>query len=168
MTKRLDLTGLAFERLTAIEYIASNNAGLALWYCECECGNYAIAIGRELKRGRIKSCGCLRSETRIRENTTHNATGTKLYKVWCSMRRRCYNANTKDYKWYGGKDIKLCEAWDTDFRNFETWALANGYKNNLTIDRIDSKKDYSPDNCQWLTHSENSRKAAIEMWLKIK
>lgn len=78
----------------------------------------------------------------------------RLRKIFDGMKARCYNPNSSGYKYYGGKGIKICREWDR-FEVFSEWAINNGYTNNLTIDRIDSSKNYSPDNCQWLTRGDN-------------
>lgn len=81
------------------------------------------------------------------------------------MRRRCNNQNSKKYKWYGGKGIKVCEEWDHGyggFENFYQWAIENGYNDELTIDRIDSDKDYEPSNCRWITLKENIHRAVTK------
>ena len=91
-----------------------------------------------------------------------------LGKIWKNKRirnifkgvlDRCYNPNDKNFKTYGGKGIKVCQEWIENHKLFELWSLENGYKDNLTIDRIDSNKDYCPENCQWITLGENSRRA---------
>jgi len=74
------------------------------------------------------------------------------------MKQRCYNPNSSDYKFYGNKGIKICDEWLNDFKAFYNWSMANGYTEELTIDRIDNKGNYYPENCQWLTNSENAGK----------
>jgi hypothetical protein len=74
------------------------------------------------------------------------------------MKQRCYNLNLPAYRWWGGQGIEVCDEWKNDFTKFNDWALANGFKENLTfltIDRIDPEKDYCPKNCQWIPHIEN-------------
>ena len=78
----------------------------------------------------------------------------KLYRTWVNIRNRCNNPNASDYKYYGGKGIKVCKEWDT-FNAFEKWAKNNGQDDSLTIDRIDSNGDYCPENCQWISLAEN-------------
>lgn len=83
----------------------------------------------------------------------HGGTGTRLHKIWLSMRERCYRVNHTYYKNYGGRGIKICDEWQT-FESFRDWAMSHGYADNLTIDRIDYDGDYSPDNCRWSTMKE--------------
>lgn len=87
---------------------------------------------------------------------SHGQSGTRLYSIWSKMRSRCNRKKDPAFRFYGAKGIKVCEEWENDFLSFKEWAELNGYTDKLTIDRIDSKKGYSPDNCRWLTPSENS------------
>lgn len=80
----------------------------------------------------------------------HGLSKTRLHRIWRGMRSRCSNPNDVEYKWYGKKGIRVCEEWN-DFMVFREWSLANGYSDELSIDRIDGKKGYSPDNCRWTT-----------------
>lgn len=87
----------------------------------------------------------------------------KLYHIYHGIKQRCYNPNNPKYNIYGGKGIKMCQEWLNDYEIFRAWAIENGYKDNarLSIDRKDSNKDYCPNNCQWITLSQNSAKANI-------
>lgn len=98
--------------------------------------------------------------------TTHGGTQEKLFKVWSRMRQRCNNPNSDHATWYHDKGIRVCEEWH-NYAVFREWAWENGYyeqpeglpfRDRLSIDRIDPDKDYSPDNCQWITVSENSKR----------
>lgn len=91
----------------------------------------------------------------------------RLKQTFKGMKARCYDIDDKCYKWYGGKGVKICDEWLYNPIAFLEWAMANGYQDNLTIDRIDSSKDYCPENCQWITKSENSRKASKANYLTI-
>jgi len=78
---------------------------------------------------------------------------TRLYRTWAGMKTRCYNPKTKCFPYYGGKGVRVCEAWH-DFERFKAWAEISGYTNTLEIDRVDSSLDYCPGNCRWITHQQ--------------
>lgn len=99
-------------------------------------------------------------------NFKHGGKGTKLYEVWCSMRRRCNSPKDKRYKIYGGKGVFVCKDWE-DFKNFKEWSIANGYKEGLTIDRIDNNGPYSPNNCRWTTHKVQNNNQSTTTILRI-
>lgn len=156
MPKRMNLVGQKFNMLTVLEFYDVQN-GMSRWLCQCDCGKILPVYGRHLKSGNTMSCGCYHKAHNKEYNYKHGESGTRLYNIWGHMKSRCNNPNKKTYRWYGGKGIKVCDQWK-DFTNFREWALNNGYKENLTIDRIDSNKNYCPENCQWLTMKENNDK----------
>lgn len=105
-------------------------------------------------KGGTKSCGCSR-----RYNTglyKHGLSNTRLHRIWRSIHDRCYNSNNQDYKHYGERGIIMCAEWKDEFMPFYNWAIKNGYKENLTIDRIDVNKGYFPDNCRWVSMVEQN------------
>ena len=146
-----------YGKLTVIEDLGMikrpNGKNRHFWKCKCDCGNTFEVRGDCLKSGNNKSCGCLQYE---HAKTTHNMTGTKIYGVWASMKQRCENSNDKAYKWYGSQGIKVCDEWSKSFEEFYSWAKKNGYQEGLTIERIDVKGNYEPDNCKWITQQEQS------------
>lgn len=91
----------------------------------------------------------------------------RIGEIFRDMKRRCYNKQNNNYKWYGSKGIKICEEWLNNPKSFEEWSISNGYKDGLTIDRIDESKNYSPSNCRWISHDENTRRAGKVNWITI-
>ena len=162
MPKLIDLTGQRFGRLVVMERAGVKNK-VASWLCKCDCGKMKIINGQSLRKGYTQSCGCLRKETSPengKRTAKHNGRSRlkqqnyRLYYIWDGMKQRCNNPNNHSFQGYGGRGIRVCEEWLNDFAAFQTWALAHGYADDLTIDRIDNYKGYSPDNCQWITIQE--------------
>lgn len=167
MQKRIDLTGRKFERLKVISYAGTDKSGKTLWNCECKCGNSTISYGQNLKNGTAKSCGCLQKEKLIQRSKTHGQTNSRLYQIWHDMKERTQNRNNKNYKRYGGRGIKVCAQWKK-FDDFRKWALDNGYKENLTIERINNNGNYCPENCRWATKEEQNRNKRDNVILEYK
>lgn len=160
-----DLSGNKYGRLTVIER-SHGDGKHTYWKCHCECGNQIIVCGDSLKRGATRSCGCLNSEMSRKKLKTHGKSAERVYKIWLQMKYRCSNKNATGFKYWGGKGIKVCEEWQNSFEKFYCWAILNGYRDDLTIDRINSNGNYEPTNCQWLTKGDNSRKALFERKFK--
>lgn len=152
-----DLTGKKFNMLKVVKRVENSKSGCARWQCECDCGNTTIVQGSNLKNGAVKSCGCLISK-RIKETCgTHLQSKTRLYGIWGNMIQRCTNPNCKSYKNYGLRKIMVCDDWKKDFNKFYKWAITNGYSENLTIERKNTNKGYTPENCTWISKSEQAK-----------
>ena len=150
-----DLTGLKFGKLTAVRIIEKARTNGVKWMCRCDCGNETTAWSGKLKSGKKKSCGCMwQTNGRYADG---KGPQTKLCGIWKQLKQRCGNPNNKDYRYYGARGVTVCEEWQS-FRGFEAWALNNGYREGLTIDRIDGTGNYNQDNCHWIPAVENCKK----------
>ena len=167
----IDLTGKRFGRLVVIERKENTKQGRARWLCKCDCGNTTIVSSDSLNSGHTSSCDCLRRErssvalSRLASSRTgeknpsykHGDTGSKLYYVWAEMIQRCSNPSHRRYEDWGGRGIKVCEEWRNDYSAFKNWAVSNGYKEGLSIDRINNDGNYEPTNCRWATSKEQNQ-----------
>lgn len=151
----IDRTGHRFGRLTVLER-AENKGKHTCWLCLCDCGKTTVVFATALKAGLTVSCGCYNIEKIRDRSQTHGMTKTRLYREYSSMKRRCTNANSSDYLNYGGRGITVCEEWMTSFMAFQKWALSNGYRDDLTLDRIEVNGNYEPGNCRWITNDEQA------------
>jgi hypothetical protein len=143
----IDLTGQTFGKLTVIDR-AKNKGRYTMWNCKCSCGGTTTAQTTLLRNAVVRSCGCLIKET----NTKHNMHNSRAYNIWKHMKNRCQSLSNPRYNDYGGRGVTLCKKWLT-FEGF--WEdMRHGYKDDLTIDRIDVNGNYTKENCKWSTAKE--------------
>lgn len=144
----IDITNQRFSRLTAIRQADRLRPKVTRWHCKCDCGNLVIVDTRHLRHGKTKSCGCLKMESIKLVNRSHGLTESKEYKIWCGMKRRCYNRNERSYKTYGARGISVCDEWLHSFENFlsDMGTCPDGH----SIERKDVNANYNKENCIWI------------------
>ncbi len=152
--KAIDLVGRKFGRLTVIKRVENNKDGRACFLCACDCGKMSTVSGKRLLRGATKSCGCGEFRFTTENRTTHGASKSSLYRVWADNKGKCAD---KKNKHYGGAGVGFFGEWADSFEAFAKWAIANGYKEGLELERIDKGGDFEPGNCRWATHIQIAR-----------
>lgn len=163
------MIGQKFGRLTVIEELPERKHGSRVYRCKCDCGNIINARKDMLKNGNTRSCGCLQREKArdiAKAKSTHGKSKTRLYNIYYHIINRCYRKNEPNYENWGGRGIKVCNEWKDDFMTFHNWAIDNGYREGLSIDRIDNDKGYSPDNCRWTTNKQQSNNRRSNIFLE--
>lgn len=147
--------GQRFGMLTVIGFVHKNRAWH--WKCKCDCGKDIVTIAGNVKQGLSKSCGCMGAQMASSRLKRHGMSGSRLNGIYKNMKRRCYSPQDRFYKDWGGRGIKICDEWLLEGgKFFYEWALANGYQDDLSIERMDVNKDYSPDNCCWIPVKEQA------------
>ena len=150
----IGLIGQIFGRLTVLKLSHMNTRKQAVWSCRCDCGKESVVDSWNLRRGQTKSCGCLEREGLMARNTTHGMSGTRTYRSWEQMHRRCSSlCDKKDIKYYFGRGIKVCKRWE----KFENFFVDMGERpEGKTLDRKSSDGNYEPSNCKWSTPKEQA------------
>jgi hypothetical protein len=160
--KFIDLTGQRFGKLVVLrrveDYIQPSGKPMVMWECQCDCMQKKVIAGTSLKSGKTTSCGCYGKEQRLKSNTKHGLSHSRLKRIYYNMKSRCYNSNTPKFKNHGGRGITVCDEWlgENGFINFYNWSFQNGYSEKLTLDRIDNDGNYEPNNCKWSTYEEQN------------
>lgn len=163
----IDIIGFSNNRLTVIRVVGRNPARKIVVYCSCQCGQFTTLILSDLRNGHTKSCGCIHKETSTkkmkairhlgeRNRLRHGASKDPEYYIWRSMKARCNNPKQIHYRSYGGRGIKVCDAWE---KSFDTFISDMGKRPTTKhqLDRIDNDGNYSKDNCKWSTPTEQQR-----------
>jgi hypothetical protein len=151
-----NLTGRKFGRLEVkalSDHRAKNNK--ILWHCVCDCGNETDVLAASLKRMTSQSCGCLRKEMLSQSKTTHGKSASREMRSYSQMKQRCCNKENKDYAFWGGKGVTICDQWLDSFENF--LKDMGERPANTTLDRKNNDGNYEPNNCRWATQTEQNR-----------
>jgi hypothetical protein len=154
MERKIDscVIGAKFGRLTVIKEVGRKGSN-RYFLCVCDCGVTKEVRGYHLTSDKIRSCGCLVSDTSFR----HGDYGTPIYNAWLNMKARCNGNAEKNKRNYVAKGITVCEEWEYDYPAFKEWSLNNGYKEGLTLDRYPDKNgNYEPANCRWATYKQQN------------
>lgn len=157
---KADIKGKRFGMLTAVRYVGTNKYNQSRWLCVCDCGAVKVITRTHLIDGKTVSCG------KHAKYTLHGQRHTRLYRIWLNMKNRCANPNDKHFDCYGGRRISVCEDWKSSFQNFREWAIANGYSDELTLDRIDVDGNYEPSNCRWSTRKEQANNKRTNVFIE--
>lgn len=145
-----NLTGMRFGMLTVISMTKERKNNQVCYLVQCDCGNKKESIGYLLTSGKSVSCGCKRRIAGLK----HGKSSSREYRIWADMRRRCIDERNKNYPYYGGRGISVCDRWQ-DFSNFI--ADMGKSQKGQSLDRIDNSGKYEPDNCKWSSLKEQAR-----------
>lgn len=167
MTKYADRKwiGSRFGDLKVVDIVHKERKnGGKQWYWKvlCDCGKESIVRPIEVLKGHTKSCGCLKTK-RTPKNKTHGESRTRLHDIWCGMHNRCKVEN-KNSERYGKRGISICKEW-SEYEAFSKWAIENGYKEDMTIERKDVNGNYCPENCKWIPMARQARNRRTTFWV---
>ena len=169
MNKRLNiLPGDKFGQLTIIKEI-DKKYNHRRFLCKCSCGNIIPVMLFSLTTGNTTKCrSCASTKHGLLKDVGRGKfRGTKLSIIYSNMLNRCLNPNEKCYLSYGGRGISVCDEWLGNFIGFYQWALSSGYKEGLSIDRIDVNGNYEPNNCRWVTMKQQENNKSNNHYLKF-
>lgn len=156
---RVDLVGRRYGKLVVLRYDSDSH-----WICACDCGGESRVLTANLNRDNTKSCGCVRNHAASIRNTKHGLHGTKEYKAWHGIKRRCCEPNHPSFKDYGAKGIKLWEGWLNDPKAFCDH-IGKAPSIYHSVDRIDNSKGYEPGNIRWADKWEQANNKSSNRWV---
>lgn len=152
--------GQRFGRWTTLctETIHTGGRDRKVWLCRCDCGLERHIAPDALANAGTSQCRTCANRLKAarKPRLTHGQSSSRLYNIWCLMRKRCSDPDSKDYSRYGGRGITVCAAW-TDYLAFHSWAIGNGYADYLTLDRRSNEGNYEPSNCRWESRTTQNR-----------
>ena len=146
----VDYSDKKIGKLQVLTRYGYDEYGRITWLCRCDCGRELIVPGYRLKTQH----GCMNCR---KNNTQHGLYYTRLHNIWSHMKQRCYNPKNNRYHRYGGRGITVCDEWKNDFKSFYDWAISNGYRDDLSIERKNNNGNYEPKNCTWIPLSEQAK-----------
>lgn len=155
MRKAIDLVGVSYGNLTVVSRGANTHINKATWNCICSCGNTHNSTASNLKQGKSKSCGCIRSKRTGNLQRTHSDSNSKEFRSWHAMKTRCLNTKYKRYKDYGGRGITIYLDWITSYASFLAY-VGRAPSPKHSIDRIENDGNYEPGNVKWSTPKEQA------------
>jgi hypothetical protein len=147
----IDLTGCQFRRWTVVTFVGNRR-----WLCRCVCGREKAVAGYDLRSGKSRSCGCLRTEQVVTRSTKHGQTGTPEHRAWVDLTRRCRDSSHRQYRDYGGRGIRVCNRWRYSCEAFVE-DMGSRPSSKHSIHRIDNDGHYELSNCMWATQAEQNR-----------
>lgn len=153
------IIGGIYGDFKVLEVDNSIHKNRSIYYkCECiKCNNVTVRDAYQIKKNR-QCFAC---------TTIHKIPDSRLYSIYRNMKYRCYSKNNKRYKDYGGRGIIICKDWLIHPENFYNWAINNGYRDDLTIDRIDNDGNYEPNNCRWITPKKQANNRRTNKFINI-
>jgi hypothetical protein len=169
-SRRIPMVGRTFALLTVVERIGTDRWGDTVWLCRCLCGATHRANGNKLRRGDVKSCGCMKAEWARQANTTHGASArgkmTAEYRTWQGMIDRCESPGNEAFCNYGGRGITVAPEWRHDFPAFLAH-IGPRPGSRYTVERIDNGRGYEPGNVVWATRREQNRNKRNNRWITV-